>query len=137
MTVRLILAYFGTLVAFCAIDFVWLGFIAKPFYQAQVGGLLLGRPNLAAAALLYVLFAAGLTGFVVLPALDAGSFWRAVIAGAIFGFVVYGVYDLTNLATLKGWTVAVAAADMAWGAAVSGAASAAGYGAARLAGTAI
>jgi uncharacterized membrane protein len=137
MTARLILACLGTLVTFCALDLVWLGFIAKPFYQAQVGSLLLARPNLAAAALLYVLCAAGLVGFVVLPALDAASVWRAVIAGAIFGFVVYGVYDLTNLAMLKGWTVSVAAADMAWGAVVSGAAAAAGYAAGRLADTAI
>jgi len=137
MISRIVLAYIGTLAAFCALDFIWLGFLAKPFYQSQIGPLMLARPNFVAAALLYLLCAAGLVGFVVLPALDAASVGRAIVAGAIFGFVVYGVYDLTNLAVLKGWTVGVSAVDMAWGAAVSGASSAAGYAAARLAGAGI
>ncbi|MCC7327804.1 MAG: DUF2177 family protein [Burkholderiales bacterium] len=34
---RLLLAYAGALVVFCALDFLWLGHVAKGFYQAQVG----------------------------------------------------------------------------------------------------
>jgi uncharacterized membrane protein len=36
------------------------------------------------------------------------------VAG-IFGLVVYGVYDATNLATLKGWETVVALQDTIWG----------------------
>ena len=36
--------------------------------------------------------------------------------GAGLGLVVYGVYDLTNLATLRGWSPALAIVDILWGA---------------------
>jgi len=65
--------------------------------------------------------------FVVIPALDAGSWQRALRFGALFGFVVYATYDLTNLATLKGWTAGVAVADILWGATLTGAAASAGF----------
>ena len=64
----------------------------------------------------------GVTAFVVAPALDAGSLVHALVAGAAFGLVVYGTYDLTNLAVLRGWTIRVAVADVAWGVAVTAAA---------------
>ncbi len=137
MTSRIVIAYLCTLATFCVLDFLWLGVVAKPLYQAEVGSLMLERPNFAAAAVLYVLLAAGLVYFAVIPGVDAGSFWRAVARGALLGLVVYGVYDLTNLAVLKGWTVAVTAADVAWGIVVCGASTAAGYAAARLAGSTI
>ena len=39
----------------------------------------------------------------------------ALIYGALFGGISYATYDLTNLATLKGWTLLVTAVDMTWG----------------------
>ena len=130
---RLLVAYAGTLAAFALLDLVWLGYVARGFYQAQVGALLRSPPRWWAAALLYAVYAAGVTGFVVAPALDGGSLAAVLGVGAAFGLVVYGTYDLTNLAVLRGWTPAAAAADVAWGAAVSAAAAAAGFGLARLA----
>ena len=35
--------------------------------------------------------------------------------GALLGFIVYGMYDLTNLAVLRGWTGKVVLLDTAWG----------------------
>jgi hypothetical protein len=35
--------------------------------------------------------------------------------GALFGLVLYSVYDLTNLAVLEKWTARMALADMALG----------------------
>ena len=130
---RLLLAYTGTLVAFALLDLVWLGYVARGFYQSQVGALLRSPPRWWAALLLYALYAAGVTGFVVVPALDGGSLVGVLAVGAAFGLVVYGTYDLTNLAVLRGWAPAAAAVDVAWGAAVSAAAAAAGFGLARLA----
>lgn len=130
---RLLLAYAGTLVAFAVLDLVWLGYVAHRFYQSQVGALLRTPPRWWAALLLYAVYAAGVTAFVVAPALDAGSLVHALVAGAAFGLVVYGTYDLTNLAVLRGWTVRVAVADVAWGVAVTAVAAAAGFGLARLA----
>jgi uncharacterized membrane protein len=39
---------------------------------------------------------------------------------ALFGAVAYAVYDLTNLATLKGFTLKISLIDMAWGALMTG-----------------
>ena len=35
--------------------------------------------------------------------------------GALFGLFTYATYDLTNYATLKDWTAALAVSDIAWG----------------------
>lgn len=130
---RILAAYVATLLALCVLDLIWIGGIAKGFYQAQIGPLLLPRPSLSIAALLYLVYAAGITGFVTLPALAAGSPAQAVMVGALFGLVVYSTYDLTNLATLKGWTVAVTIVDALWGAALTACAAGAAYATSRLA----
>ena len=39
--------------------------------------------------------------------------------GRCFAFCVYAVYDLTNLATLRGWSTSVAVIDFAWGTAAT------------------
>ena len=65
--------------------------------------------------------------FAVLPGLETRSWARAAGYAALFGFVCYATYDLTNLATLKGWPVTIVVADLAWGAFVSAAAATAGF----------
>jgi len=110
--------YFITLICFLILDAIWLGLIAQPFYQAQIGFLLAKNPNWLAAGAFYLLYVAGLVLFVVGPALRAGTPpVRAALRGAFFGLVAYATYDLTNLATIDRWPIAVTAVDMAWGAA--------------------
>ena len=53
--------------------------------------------------------------FVIQPAVEKQSAMYALIYGALFGGISYATYDLTNLATLKGWTLLVTAVDMTWG----------------------
>ena len=55
------------------------------------------------------------------PCLSPGHGLSAVLYGALFGFCVYAAYDLTNLATLRGWSLTVSLVDLAWGAAVTAA----------------
>jgi uncharacterized membrane protein len=124
---RFAVAYAATAVVFCGLDFLWLGFVAKGYYQSQVGALLLDKPNLPVAALFYGLYIVGVLIFAVLPALDAGTWGKALLQGALFGFFAYATYDLTNLATLKGWSPGIAMLDLAWGAVVTGLSATAGY----------
>jgi len=124
---RFAVAYAATLVVFCGLDFLWLGFVAKGYYQSQVGTLLLEKPNLPVAALFYGLYIVGILTFAVLPALDAGQWGKALLYGALFGFFAYATYDLTNLATLKGWSTGVAVLDLAWGVTVTAISATAGY----------
>ena len=54
---------------------------------------------------------------VVLPALrDQRALSAVLISGALLGLLAYGTYDLTNQATLRGWSSLITAIDMAWGA---------------------
>jgi uncharacterized membrane protein len=50
-----------------------------------------------------------------------------VVLGALFGGFAYATYDLTNLATMRGWSGLVTVLDIAWGMVLSSAASSAGY----------
>ncbi len=98
------------------LDFIWLGTIAKTFYRLQIGRLLLDKPNMTAAVFFYVIYVVGVVTFVITPALEKGSLSYAIGRGALFGLVAYATYDLTNLATMKGFTPKVVLVDLAWGA---------------------
>lgn len=117
------IAYGLTALVFLALDAVWLGTMVGSFYRPRMAGLLLERPRLDAAVIFYALYIAGVIVFAVLPALDQGGWRRALGLGAMLGLVAYGTYDLTNLATLRGWSVAVTALDLVWGAFVTGVAA--------------
>lgn len=77
------------------------------------------------AAAVYLLIAAGVVAFAVAPPTD--SVLEAAGRGALLGLAIYGVYDLTNLATLTNYTVSYAVADIAWGTFLCGTIAAATY----------
>jgi uncharacterized membrane protein len=110
--------YAIALPVFFAIDMLWLGLVAKNFYKNQIGFLMKSEINWGAAILFYLVFIVGLVLFVIAPALEKDSWTHAVIFGALFGFITYATYDLTNLATLKDWPLLVTVVDLAWGTAL-------------------
>ncbi|MBX3507933.1 DUF2177 family protein [Parvibaculum sp.] len=118
------IAYVATAFVFLAIDYVWLAFIAKDFYARSIGHLMRDVPDLGAAAGFYLIYVAGVVFFAVLP---AESWKGAVFRGALLGLLAYGTYDMTNLATLKGWPWKMAAVDMAWGTFLTATAALGGY----------
>ncbi len=107
-----------TLLAFLLIDAIWLGLVARGFYGRHLGSLMRANPNWLAAFLFYLLFVTGILLFVSVPASQHDSAKRALIFGAFFGLVTYATYDLTNLATIKGWPLIVTMVDLAWGTSV-------------------
>ena len=107
--------YVVAFAAFMIIDLVWLGVVARSFYQSQMGHLMKTQVNWIAAVSFYLVFVAGIVVLVAMPALDRQSLGHAVILGALFGLVTYAAYDLTNLATLEGFPLTVAIVDLAWG----------------------
>jgi uncharacterized membrane protein len=129
-TLKLLAVYCLTLATFLAIDAVWLGLIAKGMYRRELGHLLAPNVRWGAALVFYLIYIAGLLILIVMP--HTGSPLLTVAAlGALFGFVAYATYDLTNLATLTRWPLSVTLADLAWGAFVTGVTAAAGRGFAR------
>ncbi|WP_137152599.1 DUF2177 family protein [Devosia sp. FKR38] len=123
MTKYLIL-YGACALIFFPLDFVWLSTMGKSFYQREIGELLLPNPNLLIAALFYLAYLVGVVLLVAAPA--EGDVVKALVFGAVLGFVAYGTYDLTNLSTVKGFTPLVAAVDMAWGTVLTGVSAAGG-----------
>lgn len=108
--------YLIALPVFFAIDMVWLGLVAKNFYSKQIGALMKPDVNWAAAIIFYLIFIGGLVVFVISPAVEKSLWTHAFIFGALFGFVCYATYDLTNLAVAKDWPLLVTIVDLAWGA---------------------
>ena len=119
--------YFIALPIFVAVDMVWLGLAAKNFYAKHIGFLMKANVNWAAAILFYLLFIAGLVAFVVTPAVEKGSWARALLFGALFGLITYATYDLTNLATLRDWPLLVTVVDLIWGTVLAASVSVATY----------
>lgn len=111
--------YLISLPIFFAIDLIWLGFVAKDFYSQQIGYLLSDKVNWLAAVIFYLIFLVGLVIFVIIPAVEKSSIIHALALGALFGLVTYAAYDLTNLATVKGWPIYVTVIDLIWGSILS------------------
>ena len=108
-------------VAFMVLDGTWFGMLMKSFYRDQLAPIVrladgTIAPNWCAAFVVYVLLGTGIALF-VLP--RASTVPLAAAYGALFGLVVYGVYDFTNYSTLRQWPFVLALADMAWGALAS------------------
>ena len=120
MSIKLYLISFAV---FFIIDMVWLGLVAKNFYQTQIGHLMKTDINWAAALIFYLVFLAGIVFFVISPNLANGNWISVLLAGMFFGFVTYATYDLTNLATLKDWPIIVTVVDLVWGSVLSGSVS--------------
>lgn len=107
--------YLLTIPVFFAIDLLWLGVVAKSFYQSNLAHLLSPLVNWPAALLFYFMYIVGIILFAVKPGLDAESLAKAALWGALFGFFTYATYDLTNLATLRQWPIKVVVVDILWG----------------------
>ena len=107
--------YLLTIPVFFAIDLLWLGVVAKNFYQDNLAHLLSQDVNWPAAFLFYFMYIVGIILFAVKPGLEAGSLAKAAMWGALFGFFTYATYDLTNLATLREWPIKVVVVDVLWG----------------------
>lgn len=112
---KLVTLYLATAPIFLAVDFLWLGLIARDFYRRELSTYFTGVENWGAAVFFYLLFVVGVIIFAVLPAVKEESLVRAVMLGALFGLFCYATYDLTNYATLKGWPLKVVVVDIVWG----------------------
>ena len=112
---RIVVLYVIATAIFLACDLVWLGLVARGFYQRHLGYLMRDPINWSAALVFYLLFVVGLLIFAIKPALDVQNPLRALLYGALFGFFTYATYDLTNLATVRDWPLIVTVADLSWG----------------------
>lgn len=97
------------------LDFLWLGVISKNIFKKEIGNLMKSKFSFFSAFFVYVLLVIGLVVFVLNNLLYV-SIWAKVFLGGFFGFVCYGVYELTNYSIIKGWSLKIVVLDMIWGA---------------------
>lgn len=106
------------------IDVLWLGVIATSIYQSQIGRLMRtadgqAEINIPAGLIVWALIVLGAI-FFVLPHAKNQQYFGQFGWGALFGLVVYGVYDFTNLSILAGWPLSISLIDLAWGVFLNG-----------------
>ena len=112
----ILLATFFTALIFLIIDVIWLSFAVKSFYKPNIGHLLLDKPVMWAAALFYIIYVTGVAVVIIGPSLSNENTINFLFKAFMFGLVAYGTYNLTNMATVKGWSTSVVFVDMLWGA---------------------
>ncbi len=102
------------------LDYLWLGLLMKRFYMSELGPYVRRRgdsivPVYWAAGLVYLLIPLGAVVF-ALPRVNPGAALLSSIGwGGLYGLVLYGVYDFTNMATLERWPVRMVWVDVCWG----------------------
>ena len=100
------------LVLFLSLDLPMILLINKKMYETQLKKInrskkISKRRMLLSAGITYLLLALGIYYF--------GVKQNSVVNGAVFGLVVYGVYNFTNLATISKYDSKVSVVDTAWG----------------------
>ena len=116
--------FFASLIVLPIIDYFWLSNMLG-FYLAQLGDLARKEQGVfqlypAPVLVVYLVLAMGLVIF-VLP--QSQTLVQALAYGGAFGLVIYRVYDMTNLATLHGYTWRLSLVDIAWGTVLNAVAS--------------
>jgi uncharacterized membrane protein len=94
------------------LDGLWLGVIMRTTNAKLLSSWMTDSIKWTPALLVYPLLAIGITVF-VLP--KVSSIGTAVLFGALWGLLVYGVYDLTNAAIISGWPIKFVLMDITWG----------------------
>lgn len=105
------------------LDGLWLGFIAKSHYYQAYGHVLRIENNQLqpiwwSALLVYVFLVFGVYYYGLSYAKE--SYASAILHSALFGLIVYGVYDFTCLALFRDWPIGMTLIDWVWGGVLCG-----------------
>lgn len=105
-------------VGIAVLDAIWFNLVAASYWKEKLGHLLRMvdgqvKPVTWAFPPIYILVPLGIVAFVLPRAEGALS---AALWGALYGVIVYGVFEFTNVALIDRWPASVIAVDIAWGA---------------------
>lgn len=120
-------AYVVALTTCLVLDLLWLGVLARSFYQQQLGSLMRADVRWLPAILFYLIYVAAVVVLVVLPAVERHSLNRALMLGGLLGLAAYSAYDLTSLALIRDYPTRVALVDLVWGTALTATVAAVSY----------
>lgn len=97
-------------------DALWFSYSLGAVYAPLMGEMLRTSVEWPAAIGFYVLYAVGLSYFVLGPALKSQeSAMTRALKAAFFGLIAFSTYDLTAMAVIDGWSWPLSLIDMAWG----------------------
>ena len=116
---KIIYTYLLSLPVILAFDMLWLGVFAKDFYARLMSPIVTIKFYWPAVIAFYLLYIVGIFIFAIYPNTEIYTMKKVLISAALFGFFCYMTYDLTNLATVKGWPLKLVLVDTLWGVALS------------------
>lgn len=122
MTKQFCFLYFSTLCIMVAMDILWLKGVMQHLFKAQLSEIMEFR--FLPAVAFYLLYPLGI---VIFTSHGAQGWQSTLLYGCALGLLCYGTYDLTNLATLKPWTLRLALIDISWGGIVTGVSALGGW----------
>jgi uncharacterized membrane protein len=96
-------------IVFIAVDSIWLNLMNK-YFSKQIQSVQ-GSPikfNFFGAALCYIFLIVGINYFIIKPN-------RSISDAFLLGLVIYGVYETTNYALFKNWSILTVIMDTLWG----------------------
>ena len=121
---RILKATLAVAISMVVLDLVFLGILAKDFFDQQLGPLRAEDTVIVAAALFYVQYVAVITAFAVLP---AQTLRTAALRGLGVGWLAYATFEFTNWAVIEGWPAAMVPVDIAWGLVLTSSVAAIGW----------
>ncbi len=96
-------------IIFISIDFIYLN-IMKDYFDNQIKNIQGTKieMNFLGAALCYIFLIYGLNYFIIKPR-------KSVSEAFLLGLVIYGVFETTNYALFKNWSIITVILDTLWG----------------------
>ena len=125
--VHVLVTYVVMLVFFLLVDAVMIVKVINPVFQANVSEIMKSQFNVFAAGMFYLFYVSGILWFGTLSGIKAGSVFNAALSGLFLGLLAYSTYEITNFATLKGWTTQMVIIDTIWGGVLGGLTATVGF----------
>jgi uncharacterized membrane protein len=96
-------------IVFITIDFIYLN-VMKGYFNKQIQDIQGSKIEFKflGAALCYIFLITGLNYFIIKPR-------KSVNDAFLLGIVIYGVYETTNYALFKNWSIITVIMDTLWG----------------------
>lgn len=124
MNKKLLILFFfiKALFLYIKLDLIWFAvYSQKNVYGPQLSLINSNskfKLRIPVAILTWILLATGLT--ILLFSLKEKNRWKIFLIGFLYGFIVYGVYNGTNYATIEKYKVRTAIIDTLWGSVAGG-----------------
>lgn len=113
-----------TTALFFVLDWLWFMNLASSLYMETYSGLLRSPNELAGGSILYQYFVPVLTVYLLMvlgiihfavPSAASKTTASFIVHGALFGCILYGVYNFVAFSLFSGFPLHIALVDTAWG----------------------